>query len=125
MEKSHPPGFRDAPGAERLRRAVAELPLRYAPFYARLAKLWRVPEPHVVAELERARDATNWAATPFWGLRTFLVNVGEVRLAERARLLRFAPGSRFPRHQHLPKMTSSGIDFSSPWLRLAARFVGR
>jgi anti-sigma factor ChrR (cupin superfamily) len=87
-------------GARRLQQAVSQLPLRYAPFYRRLAELWRLPEPQVEAELLRARDARSWSLTPFPGLRTFLVERGAANVEDRCRLLRFAPGVRFPAHRH-------------------------
>lgn len=86
-------------GAIRLQAAVRELPLRYAPFFGRLAGLWGMPAEEVRLELTRARDAGGWSFTPISGLRTF-----EVRGAEpgaRAKLLRFEPGSHFPSHRHL------------------------
>lgn len=85
-------------GSERLRAAVADLPLRYAPFFGRLAGLWAMSEPHVRRELTRARDAGAWTLTPLPGLRLFEVDAGTP--GTRARLLRFEPGSRFPRHRH-------------------------
>jgi hypothetical protein len=87
-------------GAERLRQAVAELPLRYGPFFARLAGLFRVSEDRVVEELTRAKDPRSWSLTPFRGVRSFAVDVGDPRPDQRSRLLRFAPGVRFPRHRH-------------------------
>jgi anti-sigma factor ChrR (cupin superfamily) len=85
-------------GAARLRAAVAELPLRYAPFFGRLAGLWGISEATVQSELARAKDATGWSRTLLPGLRAFEIETGRAR--ERARLLRFEPGSRFPNHRH-------------------------
>ncbi len=85
-------------GAERLQAAVADLPLRYAPFFGRLAGLWGISEARVRSELTRARDAKSWKRTPLPGLRTFDVESGEPGTS--ARLLRFEPGSRFPKHRH-------------------------
>lgn len=87
-------------GAERLQAAVAQLPLRYAPFFGRLAALWDAPEAQVQSELLRASDPNAWSRTPLAGLRSFQVDVGGERSGVRARLLRFEPGARFPRHQH-------------------------
>ena len=42
-------------GLDRLMRAIAEPPLRYAPFFDRLGRLWDLPEDRVVKVLERAR----------------------------------------------------------------------
>ncbi len=90
-------------GAARLSGAVAELPLRYAPFFSRLARLWELPEASVVTELTRAKDPRRWSRTLVRGLRTFEVKpeVASVTVrAARARLLHFAPGARLPQHSH-------------------------
>jgi putative transcriptional regulator len=86
-------------GAARLSRAVAELPLRYAPFFARLAGLWEMPEEHVLNELRRAKDPKAWRSTVLGGLTLFNVQRTS-RSDARARLLRFDPGARFPKHAH-------------------------
>jgi len=85
-------------GAERLQAAVAELPLRYAPFFGRLATLWSLEPEQVRSELARARDARSWARTLLPGLRAFEVTAGEPGVG--ARLLCFEPGVRFPKHRH-------------------------
>lgn len=85
-------------GAERLQRAVTELPLRYAPFFERLSLLWELPEQRVQSELSRARDASSWSATFLPGLRIF--NIDSSASGVHARLMKFAPGARFPHHEH-------------------------
>jgi hypothetical protein len=84
-------------GAERLARAVSELPLRYAPFFGRLGRLWQLSEEDVRRELTRARDPRTWALTWLRGVKTF-----EVRSSSkaRARLLCFGAGVQFPKHRH-------------------------
>lgn len=90
-----------ARGAQRLRQAVAELPLRYAPFFGSLSELWAVPREVVELELTRARHPRSWSTTRLIpGLETFDVARTEPS-AGRARLLRFAPGARFPHHCHV------------------------
>jgi quercetin dioxygenase-like cupin family protein len=86
-------------GAERLQAAVSDLPLRYAPFFGRLAGLWGMPPEQVRQELTRARDSRGWSVTPIPGLRTFDVQGGEP--SARAKLLRFEPRSQFPSHRHV------------------------
>jgi len=86
--------------AERLQRAVSELPLRYAPFYGRLSNLWQVSEEQVKSELTRARDAAGWSPTVLPGLRVFDIRAGGLSSAHHARLLKFSPDARFPRHRH-------------------------
>ena len=87
-------------GAERLRHAVAELPLRYAPFFTRLAGLWQVTEDRVLGELLRAKDPKSWRLTLLRGLKTFEVDLGRPAAAQRSHLLHFAPALRFPQHSH-------------------------
>ncbi len=86
--------------AERLSGAVAELPLRYAPFFRRLAQLWELPEASVERELTRAKDPKRWNRTLVRGLRSFDVKRDGPAVATRARLLHFAPGAHLPRHSH-------------------------
>ncbi|RYZ06887.1 MAG: hypothetical protein EOO73_13935 [Myxococcales bacterium] len=85
-------------GAQRLQEAVADLPLRYAPFFGRLAGMWSLSPEQVQRELARARDARGWRRTPLPGLRTFELAAGEAGAS--ARLLSFDPGARFPKHRH-------------------------
>jgi hypothetical protein len=81
----------------RLLTAVSALPLKYAPFFDRLSELWGLSAAEVQAELSILRDrGWRWA----WpGIRYFNVAASE-RLDERARLLRFEAGVRFPAHRH-------------------------
>ena len=89
-------------GAERLQRAVSELPLRYAPFFGQLSSLWAVPEARVRSELTRAKNPRSWSRTLLRGLRTFDIDVSGdgAEPGQRARLMRFEPGARLPKHQH-------------------------
>src|SRR4051812_34665117 len=86
-------------GGERLQAAVAELPLRYAPFLGRLVALWEMPEQRVLSELTRARDPKAWSFTLLRGLKTFNLARAEGSPV-RGRLLRFEPGAHFPKHAH-------------------------
>ncbi len=83
----------------RLSGAVAELPLRYAPFFSRLSALWELPEDRIVAELTRANDPRSWSWSLVRGLKTFEVK-RDGASAAHARLLHFAPGSLLPKHRH-------------------------
>ena len=83
----------------RLSGAVAELPLRYAPFFRRLSALWELPEDRIVAELTRAKDLRSWSWSLVRGLKTFEVKRDRASAA-RARLLHFAPGALLPQHRH-------------------------
>jgi anti-sigma factor ChrR (cupin superfamily) len=87
-------------GLARLLQAVAEPPLRYAPFFDRLARLWDLDEPAVVRVLERSRDARAWRRGPLPGVRWISVRGGPKTAGLSVYLARFAPGLRFPRHRH-------------------------
>lgn len=87
-------------GAERLQSAVTALPLRYAPFFTRLAALWELPEEQVVRELQRAGQPQSWRRTLLRGLLQFEVEPRGERRGSRAHLLSFEPGLTFPRHRH-------------------------
>jgi len=86
-------------GAARLQGAVAELPLRYAPFFARLAELWELPESRVLSELTRAKNPKAWSLTPLRGLTLFNVERAKGSTAT-TRLMRLDPGVHFPKHAH-------------------------
>jgi quercetin dioxygenase-like cupin family protein len=92
-----PPTDGQLRGAERLARAVSELPLRYAPFYRRLGSLWQISEEQLLRELARARSPQAWTPTWLRGVKTF-----EIRSSTeaRSRLLCFGAGVRFPKHRH-------------------------
>jgi quercetin dioxygenase-like cupin family protein len=96
VEPSAPPSA----AATRLLRGVEELPLRYAPFFERLAELWDLPVDGVVAVLERARSPEAFRKTALPGLRLLDVEGGERVRGADLHLVRFSPGMRFPRHRH-------------------------
>jgi quercetin dioxygenase-like cupin family protein len=85
---------------ERLMSAVAEPPLRYAPFFERLSNLWDLSEADVRALFERSRDARAWRRAPLPGLELIKVAGGPRIAATEAYLARFAPGMTFPAHRH-------------------------
>ncbi len=85
---------------ERLMLAVAEPPLRYAPFFDRLSELWDLPESEVRSLLERTRDKRSWRRAPLPGLELVRVEGGPRIRGEQAYLARFAPGMTFPSHGH-------------------------
>lgn len=87
-------------GGRRLLEAVAELPLRYAPFFGRLSRLWQTSEAQVLSELTRAKDPRGWRSSLLPGLKTFDVQLEAERTDSHARLLHFAPGAHFPKHRH-------------------------
>lgn len=88
------------PGRERLLRAVRPLPLRYAPFYDRLAKLWDLPVAEVESVLDRANEPSSWRKPGLPGLTLIDVEPGAALRGARVTLVRFARGMRFPAHFH-------------------------
>jgi hypothetical protein len=87
-------------GRARLIAAVAELPLRYAPFYGRLGALWDMSEQGVHAALLRAGGPGAFRRTALWGVRRLRVSTGPRLAGAEASLLLLAPGARFPAHRH-------------------------
>jgi anti-sigma factor ChrR (cupin superfamily) len=87
-------------GLARLLATVEELPLRYAPFYDRLAALWDLSEDEVQATLARAKDEGAFRATGLRGVRRMSVRGGPRLEGVALELLRLAPGARFPAHVH-------------------------
>lgn len=87
-------------GQKRLTADVSELPLRYAPFFDALATLWDLSDGDVRAELKRAKDHAEWHWSALPGIRLFDVRAGARTAGKHARLVRFAPGIRFPAHRH-------------------------
>lgn len=89
------------PDATRLLAAVETLPLRYAPFFDRLATLWDLAEADVVRLLERAGNPSTWRRAALPGVRFVNVTPGPRLKEAQVRLARFRPGLRFPRHRHV------------------------
>jgi hypothetical protein len=87
-------------GLERLMSAVAEPPLRYAPFFERLSGLWDLSEADVRALLERSRDDDAWRRAPLPGLELLTLEGGPKIAGTHAYLARFAAGMKFPTHRH-------------------------
>src|SRR4051812_41840304 len=81
---------------ERLMIEVSQAPLRYAPFFERLAELWDLPESDVRGLLERARDKRNFRKAPLPGLELMAVHGGPRIAGADAFLASFAAGMTFP-----------------------------
>ncbi len=90
----------DATGRERLLASVTPLPLRYAPFFERLATLWDLTPERVEALLLQAAEPESWRKPGLPGLRVIDVQPGPRLAGARATLTRFAAGMRFPKHRH-------------------------
>ena len=87
-------------GLTRLLATVEELPLRYAPFFDRLAALWDLSEDEVQATLARAKDEGAFRTMGLPGVRRMSVRGGPRLHGVALELLRLAPGARFPAHVH-------------------------
>ena len=91
---------RPAAGRARLLAAVEPMPLRYAPFYERLARLWDLPVTDVEFLLARAQDPASWRKPGLPGLRVVDIDGGPSLREARVTLVRFARGMLFPAHFH-------------------------
>jgi len=89
-----------ASSLDRLMSEVSDLPLRYAPFFDRLAELWDLPEPDVRAVLASSKDPRAWRRPPLAGLEIIEVRGGPKTAGAELYLARFAAGSTFPAHRH-------------------------
>jgi quercetin dioxygenase-like cupin family protein len=88
-------------GNARLLAAVQALPLRYAPFFERLSRLWDLSETDVCAALARGAAPAAWRKPGLPGLRVIDVEAGPRLQGARVTLARFSAGMRFPAHRHL------------------------
>jgi len=91
---------RPAAGRSRLLAAVEPMPVRYAPFYDRIATLWDLPVGDVEALLARAREPSSWRKPGLPGLRVIDIEGGPRVREARVTLVRFARGMLFPAHFH-------------------------
>jgi anti-sigma factor ChrR (cupin superfamily) len=87
-------------GAQRLLSAIDDLPLRYAPFYGRIATLWDTSEEAVIGVLEQAKDPRAWYNPGLWGLQLIDVQGGPRTAGADLHLVKFKAGMRFPHHRH-------------------------
>jgi len=86
--------------AARLLWEISRQPLRYAPFFDRLSALWDLSESDVRAVLARSADARAWQRPMYPGIALFELAGGPRTRGHAVKLVRFAPGLRFPRHRH-------------------------
>lgn len=106
MSEPSDPAFDGESGApdpallQRLMAEVERLPLRYAPFFSRLAELFDLSESQVEAALARARDERSWRRALLPGVRRLNVRAGPALRDAEVYLMRFEPGLRFPMHRH-------------------------
>lgn len=86
--------------AERLLRDVGVAPLRYAPFFSRLAELLDLDEHDLERTVECLADPRSWRSTGLKGVERIEVTAGARMQTVSASFVRFAPGTHFPRHRH-------------------------
>jgi anti-sigma factor ChrR (cupin superfamily) len=84
----------------RLLDALEQRPLRYAPFYARVAELFDLPEAAIERELARLGDPRTWQFAGLPGIHNVAVQGGPRVQSAETLFVRFAPGTYFPQHQH-------------------------
>jgi len=89
-----------APSFARLEAALSDVPTRYAPFFAQAAELLDLSEDAVRAELARLRAPQVWSFAGLPGIAQVQVRSGPRVAAAETLFVRFAPGLRFPAHQH-------------------------
>src|SRR5262245_2825747 len=86
---------------ERLEASLAQPIHRYAPFTTRLAQLFDLSEAATSAELTRLAQPKVWRFAGIPGIQNVVVRGGPAVANAETLFVRFAPGTRFPRHRHL------------------------
>lgn len=85
----------------RLLSETSTAPLRYAPFYSRLAALFDLEEAAIEQQLTALGSASNWKRTGLRGVERIMVSPGPHLASARTSFVRFAPGAHFPKHAHV------------------------
>lgn len=93
-------GASSAPSFARLEAVISQLPLRYAPFFARAAELFDLPEEAVALELAGLKEPSVWRFAGWPGVHQVPVVGGPRVAAAETLFVRFAPGVYFPGHRH-------------------------
>jgi quercetin dioxygenase-like cupin family protein len=89
-----------ASGRARLLATVGKPPLRYAPFFERVSTLWDLPDAAVSDVFAKLKESSAWQRTALPGVKVLPVTGGPRTEGAETFLVRFAPGTRFPRHRH-------------------------
>jgi quercetin dioxygenase-like cupin family protein len=89
-----------APVRARLLGQVREPPWRYGPFFHRVAELFDLPADRVQALLGRLADPAVFRPAGLPGVREVRVEGGPRVQGAQTSIVRFAPGTRLPRHHH-------------------------
>lgn len=85
----------------RLLSEIGAAPLRYAPFFSRLAALFDLEESAIEQRLTALRDAASWKRTGLRGVERIMVSPGPQLASAQTSFVRFAPGAHFPKHSHV------------------------
>jgi hypothetical protein len=85
---------------QRLQATIDEPPYRYAPFFARAAELFDLPESTIISELGRLAEPKVWKFAGLPGIQHAAINGGPKVASAETLFVRFAPGVRFPKHRH-------------------------
>ena len=85
----------------RLLRETSTAPLRYAPFFARLAALFDLEEAAIEQSMTALGDAKSWKRTGLSGVSRIEISPGPRLASASTSFVRFAPGAHFPKHYHL------------------------
>ena len=80
--------------------SIERPPLRYAPFYARIAELFDLPEEEAIVQCARLAEPNVWSFAGLPGIKNVMVQGGPRVCGAEVMFVRFAPGMRFPRHKH-------------------------
>jgi hypothetical protein len=83
-----------------LRAEIEQPPLRYAPFFTRLAELFDISEDAAMAECARLAEPSEWRSAGWPGIRDMHVRGGPRVAGAEVLFACFTPGLRFPRHTH-------------------------
>ena len=84
----------------RLLSSIERPPLRYAPFFARIAELFDLSEEAAIAQCARLAEPNVWRFAGLPGIKNVRVQGGPRVQGAEVMFARFAPGLRFPRHKH-------------------------
>jgi hypothetical protein len=85
---------------ERLKATIDVPPFRYAPFFAKAADLFDLPESTIINELGRLAEPKVWRFAGLPGIHHATVQGGPSVASAETLFVRFAPGVRFPTHRH-------------------------
>ena len=80
--------------------SIERPPVRYAPFYSRIAELFDLTEDAAIGECARLADPRAWRFSGLPGIKNVMVQGGPRVQGAEVLFAHFSPGLRFPRHKH-------------------------